>query len=66
MPAERKVRESLRQEKWEDTRDPDCHIRAVTFDDGCPHNVGADDEREVQFADFELEPGVPLDRAIIH
>ena len=65
MPAKcRKARESLRQEKLENTNDPDGHIHAVTFDDGCPHLVGADDDKEVQFADFESD--VPLDRVIIH
>lgn len=64
MPAKRKVRESLRQEKWEDTHDPDCHIHAVTFDDGDPHLVGADDDEEVQFEDFP--PETPLDKIIIH
>lgn len=64
MPAKAKPRESLRQEKWDNPEDPDCHVHAVHFDDGCPHLVGADEDREVQFADFA--PETPLDRVIVH
>ena len=67
MP-DRKVRQSLRQrhEPVLEPRTPNSHRRAVFFDDGDPHLLGADDETEVQCADFGLEPSDELDQVIIH
>lgn len=67
MPG-RKVCQSLRQ-RHEPVPEPvmsNPRRRAVFFDDGDPHLLGADDESEVPYADFGLEPSDELDQVIIH
>lgn len=66
MP-ERRTYEPLRQRREPvEPKTPDPHRRPIFFDDGDPHLLGADDESEVQYADFELDPSDELDQVIIH
>lgn len=69
MPDKRRrVYESVQQQRIPVKEPPSSETRhcAVVFDDGDPHLLGADDESEVQYTDFELDPSDALDQVIIH